>query len=87
MTLAKCLKQKYASGAAEWQAGTIELVIIQTRVAESTCRAKEVTYGELPGFACGADLEQRRIALSTDDLQHAGPVVEEPLAKAGYRPA
>jgi hypothetical protein len=44
-----------------------------------------VTYGKLPGIACNADLEQTRIALSNDYLQQAGPVVEEQLAKAGYR--
>jgi hypothetical protein len=62
-------------------------VTIQAWVAESTRLAKDVTYGTLPGFACNAGLEQARIALSNDYLQQAGPVVEEQLAKAGYRPA
>jgi hypothetical protein len=44
-----------------------------------------VTYGKLPGFACGADLERTHIALADDYLQHAGPVIEEQLAKAGDR--
>jgi hypothetical protein len=85
MTVAKRLKQKYASRTTEWPAGKIDLVTIQAWVAESTRLAKDVTYGTLPGFACSADLEQTRIALSNDDLQQAGPVVEEQLAKAGYR--
>jgi S1/P1 Nuclease len=54
-------------------------------MAESTRLAKDVTYGTLPGFACNADLEQTRIALSDNYLQQAGPVVEEQLAKTGYR--
>jgi hypothetical protein len=85
MTVAKRLTQKYASRATEWQAGKIDLVTIQAWVAESTRLAKDVTYGTLPGFVCNADLEQTRIALSTDYLQQAGPVVEEQHAKAGYR--
>jgi S1/P1 Nuclease len=85
MTVTKRLKQTYASRATEWQAGKIDLVTIQAWVAESTRLAKDVTYGTLPGFACNADLEQTRIALSNDYLQQAGPVVEEQLAKSGYR--
>jgi len=85
MTVAKRLVQKYVSRATDSQAGRIKLVTIQAWIEESTCLAKEVAYGQLPGFACGADLEQTRIALSDDYLQRAAPVVEEQLAKAGYR--
>jgi hypothetical protein len=83
MTVAKRLVQKYASRATEWQTGTMNLVTIQAWVAESTRLAQEVAYGQLPGFACGADLEQTRIALSNDYLQPAEPMAEEQLAKAG----
>ena len=44
-----------------------------------------MAYGKLPGFACGTDMEQTRIALSEDYLRQTGAVVEEQLAKAGYR--
>jgi hypothetical protein len=83
MSVAKRLVQKYASRATEWQTGTMNLVTIQAWVAESTRLAQEVAYGQLPGFACGADLEQTRIALSNDYLQPAEPRAEEQLAKAG----
>jgi nuclease S1 len=83
MSVAKRLVQKYASRATEWQTGTMNLVTIQAWVAESTRLAQEVAYGQLPGFACGADLEQTRIALSNDYLQPAEPMAEEQLAKAG----
>ena len=58
---------------------------IQAWVGESDQLAKEVAYGQLPGFACGADMEQTRIALSEDYVHQAEAVVEEQLAKAGYR--
>ena len=87
MTVAKRLVQQYASRAPEWQTGLINLVTIQAWVAESTRLAKEVAYGQLPSFACGADMEQTGIALSHDYLQQAEPIVEEQLAKAGYRVA
>ena len=85
MTVAKRLVQKYASRATEWQTGRIDLATIQAWIEESTHLAKEVAYGKLPSFACGADMEQTRIALSDDYLHQAEPVVEEQLAKAGYR--
>jgi hypothetical protein len=84
MTVAKQLVQKYASRAGEWQAGRIDLVTIQAWIADPTRLAKEVAYGKLPGFACGADMEQTRIALSDDYLRQAEPIVEEQIAKAGY---
>ena len=85
VTVAQGLRQKYAAHAAEWQTGPVNLVTIQTWVGESDQRAKEVAYGQLPGFACGADMTQTRLALSDAYVQHAVPVVEEQLAKAGYR--
>jgi len=85
VTVAQGLAQKYASRAAEWQAGQVPLATIQTWVGESDQLAKESAYGKLPGFACGADMEQTRLALSEDYVQQAGAVVEEQLAKAGYR--
>jgi hypothetical protein len=58
---------------------------MQAWIEESPHLAKAVAYGPLPGFACGANLEQTRITLAEDYLHHAGGVVEELLAKAGYR--
>jgi hypothetical protein len=86
MTVAKRLVQKYASRAAEWQEGRIDLAKIQAWIEESIRRAKDLTYAQIPGYACGADMKQTRITLSEEYLQHAEPVVEEQLAKAGYRP-
>jgi S1/P1 Nuclease len=85
MTVAKRLVQQYAAHATAWQAGRIDLAAIQAWIEESNHLAKEVAYGQLPSFACGADLEQTRITLSDDYLRRAEPVVEEQLAKAGYR--
>ena len=84
-TVARRLVQKYATRATEWQAGKIDLAKIQAWMRESTRLAKTVAYGKLPGFTCGADIEQTRMALSEDYLRQTGVVVEEQLAKAGYR--
>jgi S1/P1 Nuclease len=84
-TVARRLVQKYATRATQWQAGKIDLAKIQAWMSESTQLAKTVAYGKLPGFTCGADMEQTRIALSEDYLRQTGVVVEEQLAKAGYR--
>ena len=85
VTVAQRLAQKYAAHATEWQAGKVNLAKIQAWVGESDQRAKEVAYGQLPGFGCGVDMEQTRIALSEDYGRQAGAVVEAQLAKAGYR--
>jgi hypothetical protein len=85
LTVARSLVQKYAARATEWQAGKIDLAKIQAWISESNQLAKTVAYGKLPGFTCGADMEQTRIALSEDYLCQTGAVVEEQLAKAGYR--
>jgi S1/P1 Nuclease len=84
MAVAKRLVQQYASQAEEWQTGPIDLAI-KAWIEESNRLAKEVAYGKLPGFACGVDLEQTHIALTGDYLQDTKQVVEEQIAKAGYR--
>lgn len=83
--VAKRLVRKYATQATGWGAGGIDLARIQAWIGESNHLGKEVAYGKLPGFACGVDLKQTPIALSQNYLQHAEAVVEEQLAKAGYR--
>lgn len=85
MTVARRLVQKYAVRATEWQAGKIDLAKLQAWMSEANQLAKTVAYGKLPGFACGTDMEQTRIVLSEDYLRQGGAVVEEQLAKAGYR--
>jgi hypothetical protein len=85
VTVAQHLARKYAAHATEWQAGKINLAKIQAWAGESAQRAKEVAYGQLPGFGCGVDMGQTRIALSKDYIRQAGAVVEAQLAKAGYR--
>ena len=44
-----------------------------------------MSYGQLPGFACGADMESQRIPLPEAYTQTAASIVEKQLAKAGYR--
>ena len=85
MTVATRLMQQYASHATAWQAGNVDLATMQAWIDDANHLAKEVAYGKLPGFACQADMEQTRIILSDDSLHRAEPVVEEQLAKAGYR--
>jgi hypothetical protein len=84
MTVVKRLAQKYASRATEWRAGRIDLAKIQAWIEESNRLARDVAHSPLSGFACRADMEQTRIALSEDYPQHAGAVVEEQSAKAGH---
>jgi hypothetical protein len=86
MTVAKALEQKFAARATEWQAGRVTLVTMQAWVEESDKLAKDVAYGKLlPTPVCEADLERARITLSEEYVQQAGPIVEEQLAKGGYR--
>ena len=54
-------------------------------IAETHGIAVNITYQKLPGFSCGADMEQTRIPLPKDYVDAAFPVIEEQLAKAGYR--
>ena len=73
MTVVQRLAQKYSAHATEWQVGKINLAKIQAWVGESDQRAKEMAYGQLPGFGCGVDMEQTRIALSKDYVRQRGP--------------
>jgi hypothetical protein len=84
-TVARRLVQKYAARAPEWSAGKFDLAKLQAWITESHQLAKTVVYGKLPGFACGADMEERRLTLSEAYLRQTGPIVEEQLARAGYR--
>ena len=71
---------KFAPKKADWQKGKV-----QAWIDESHQLAETVAYGKVPGFACGADLEQTRISLPQDYADAATTVIEEQLAKAGYR--
>jgi hypothetical protein len=83
---AKRLAQKYATHAAAWQAGKVNLETIKAWVGEADTLAKDVAYSQLlPTPVCEADLEQARLTLSEHYVQQTGPVIEEQLAKAGYR--
>ena len=76
---------RWIPGSREWHY-KVNLAQIKKWVEESAQRANDVEYGPLwPNQACKVDLEQTRIALSEDYVQQTGPVVEEQLAKAGYR--
>jgi hypothetical protein len=52
---------------------------------ESHQLARTVAYGKIAGFTCDADLKRGRISLDQDYADEATTVVEEQLAKAGYR--
>jgi len=71
---------KFDSRKAEWQTGTV-----QSWMGESHQLAKRVSYGEISGFTCGANLTRERISLDQSYVDEATAVVEEQLAKAGYR--
>lgn len=85
VAVAKRLLRKYTTQATVWQAGKLDLAKVQAWIGESNHLAKEVAYGKLPGFACGADSAQMPVVLSEDYLQQAEAAVAEQLAKAGYR--
>lgn len=71
---------EFASKKTDWETGTI-----QTWMDESHQRAKMGAYGKIAGFTCGADLTHMRIPLDQIYADSATTVVEEQLAKAGYR--
>ena len=71
---------KFSSRKTEWQTGTI-----QAWMDESHQLAKTVAYGKIAGFTCDADLTRMRISLGQNYADEATAVVEEQLAKAGYR--
>jgi hypothetical protein len=70
----------FASRKTDWQTGTV-----QARMDESHQLAKTVAYGRIAGFTCDADLKRTRILLDQNYADEATTVVEEQLAKAGYR--
>jgi hypothetical protein len=71
---------KFASRKSDWQTGTV-----QAWMDESHQLAKTVAYGKIAGFTCDADLTRMRISLGQNYADEATIVVEEQLAKAGYR--
>ena len=78
--MAHDLLLKFAPGKNDWQAGTL-----QNWMDESHQLAKTVAYGNIAGFTCDADLKRTRISLGQSYADEATTVVEEQLAKAGYR--
>jgi hypothetical protein len=52
---------------------------------ESHQLAKTVAYGRIAGFTCDADLTRTRIPLDQNYADEAMTLVDEQLAKAGYR--
>jgi hypothetical protein len=80
ITVAQNLLMKFGSRKTDWQKGTV-----QAWIDESHQFAKTVAYGKIAGFTCGADLKHTRISLDQNYADEATTVVEEQLAKAGYR--
>jgi len=64
----------------DWHTGTM-----QAWMDESNQLAKSLAYGKIAGFRCDADLKHMRISLDQNYADEATTVVEEQLAKAGYR--
>jgi hypothetical protein len=71
---------RFASRKTDWQTGTV-----QAWLDESHQLAKTIAYGKIAGFTCNADLTRMRIPLGQNYADEATTVVEEQLAKAGYR--
>ena len=71
---------KFSSRKTDWQTGTV-----LAWMDESHQLAKTVAYGRIARFTCGADLKRMRISLDQNYAHEATTVVEEQLAKAGYR--
>jgi hypothetical protein len=71
---------KFESRKTDWQTGSI-----QAWMDESHQFAKTVAYGKISGFTCDADLTRTRIPLDQNYSDEATTIVEEQLAKAGYR--
>lgn len=84
-SIARRLVQRYAPRATAWQAGTIGLPQMQTWLRETNQAAQTVAYGQLTGFACGAARTSTPVTLSAAYLGAASQLIEEQLAKAGYR--
>jgi hypothetical protein len=80
MLVAHDLLLKFAARKTDWQTGTV-----QTWMEESHQLAKTVAYGKIPGLTCYAELTRTRIPLDQSYADSATTVVEEQLAKAGYR--
>ena len=71
---------KFASKKTDWETGTI-----QAWMDESHQLAKTIAYGKVPGFTCDAEPTRTRIPLDQNYADSATTIVEEQLAKAGYR--
>ena len=68
VTVAKGLVAKFASKAEGWKSGTV-----RDWVGESNQLAIDIAYGKLPTFACGKDVENKRIRLTEAYLDdHSG---------------
>ena len=78
--VARELLLKFSSRKTDWQTGTI-----QAWMDESNQLAKSLAYGKIAGFRCDAGLKRMRIFLDQNYTDEATTVVEEQLAKAGYR--
>jgi hypothetical protein len=83
--VAQRLVKQYAPWATVWQPKVVDLPQMQTWVREANQSAQTLVYGKLTGFACGANMEHALIVLSYDYLVPASGLIEEQLAKAGYR--
>jgi hypothetical protein len=81
MLVAHDLLLKFASRKADWQTGSV-----QAWMDESHQLAKTIAYGKISAFTtCSAEFKRVRISLDQKYADAATTVVNEQLAKAGYR--
>jgi len=76
--LATALHKEFAAKYAEWTKGTVE-----DWIEESHKLARDLAYGAIPGFSCGAPIKEAR--LSDAYVKQAHARAREQLAKAGAR--
>lgn len=78
--IAKALVERYKSKRLDWEKGNFSAWI-----KESHKLAYDYVYGKLPGFACGRDMESSTISLTDEYMKMAMTLVDEQLAKGGFR--
>jgi len=77
---ADALATRYQAKAGDWSKGSV-----QDWIQESHKLAETVTYGKLPGFACGAAPSKDKLTLDKDYLALGDELVPEQLFKGGVR--
>ncbi len=79
---AKSLKQTFSANIDSWRAGTVE-----SWAAETHQLARDMAYRTLPGFACATNRRRSsgEVPLTAEYVDSSRRIVEQQLAKAGFR--